>query len=176
MLRVKRKGEKEYFVGRRYGDFSKLYKDLRLELPGKVLPVLPKKNKTSTTATGLFGGGDDSEVSSISSASVQQIANKDAQPNGETGTQSGVSRFLSVREHRRTGSSSSRRSSPRRSVDGADEVCGFLDTGQGFMADTFLERYALPREPEDLSPRLFAYPATKPTDCSYKSHIRLLDV
>ncbi|KAK1777412.1 succinate flavoprotein subunit [Copromyces sp. CBS 386.78] len=116
LLRVKRKGEKEYFVGRRYGDFSKLYKDLRLELPGKVLPVLPKKNKTSTTATGLFGGGDDSEVSSISSASMQ-IVNKDPQPNGETGSAGGVSRFLSVREHRRTGSSSSRRSSPRRSVD-----------------------------------------------------------
>lgn len=96
LLRVKRKGEKEYFVGRRYGDFSKLYKDLRLELPGKVLPVLPKKNKTSTTATGLFGGGDDSEVSSISSVSTQMV-NKDAQPNGESGSAGGISRFLSVR-------------------------------------------------------------------------------
>lgn len=96
MLRVKRKGEKEYFVGRRYGDFSKLYKNLRLELPGKVLPVLPKKNKTSTTATGLFGGGDDSEVSSISSGSTQMVS-KDAQPNGENGSTGGVSRFLSVR-------------------------------------------------------------------------------
>ncbi|CCC08040.1 hypothetical protein SMACR_01604 [Sordaria macrospora] len=137
LLRVKRKGEKEYFVGRRYGDFSKLYKDLRLELPGKVLPVLPKKNKTSTTATGLFGGGDDSEVSSISSASMQ-ITNKDAQPNGESGNAGGVSRFLSVREHRRTGSSSSRRSSPRRSVDATEENVTLFRESQRISLRAFL--------------------------------------
>lgn len=49
LLRVKRKGELEYFVGRRYGDFARLHKKLRLELPGKVLPPLPKKNKTNST-------------------------------------------------------------------------------------------------------------------------------
>jgi hypothetical protein len=71
---VKRKNEPEYYVGRRYGDFSRLYKKLRIELPGKVLPPLPKKNKTDSTASLLISsitGGNDSEVSSISSASTQ---------------------------------------------------------------------------------------------------------
>ncbi len=74
LLRVKRKGELEYFVGRRYGDFSRLYKALRIELPGKVLPPIPKKNKSNSTTSNFLGGiigGGDSEVSSVSSVSTQ---------------------------------------------------------------------------------------------------------
>ncbi|KAK3694832.1 succinate flavoprotein subunit [Podospora appendiculata] len=75
VLRVKRKGGIEHFVGRRYGDFARLHKRLRTELPGKILPPLPKKNKSNTTTSvlGGFGGGNDSEVSSISSVSTQQV-------------------------------------------------------------------------------------------------------
>lgn len=63
----------EYFIGRRYGDFSRLHKNLRLELPGKVLPPLPKKNKSSSTTAGIFGsGGGDSDDDSVSSASTQR--------------------------------------------------------------------------------------------------------
>lgn len=47
----------------------KLQKALRTELPGKILPTVPKKNKQSSTASairnGITGGG--SERSSISS-------------------------------------------------------------------------------------------------------------
>lgn len=61
-------------MARRYGDFHKLHHQLRLELPGKVLPVLPKKNKADSTAPGFsmpqFNGAD-SESSSISSVSTQ---------------------------------------------------------------------------------------------------------
>ncbi|KAH8166042.1 hypothetical protein CIB48_g2207 [Xylaria polymorpha] len=74
LLRVKRKGEIAHFVGRRYGDFANLHKKLRNELPGKVLPPLPKKNKSTTTTSGLFSrttdGADDSDISSVSSAST----------------------------------------------------------------------------------------------------------
>jgi len=73
-MRVKKKGELEYYIGRRYGDFAKLHKKLATELPGKVLPPLPKKNKTSSTSTGLLGTvmgkGDDSDASSVSSVST----------------------------------------------------------------------------------------------------------
>lgn len=63
----------EYFIGRRYGDFSRLHKNLRLELPGKVLPPLPKKNKSSSTTSGIFSsGGGDSDDDSVSSASTQR--------------------------------------------------------------------------------------------------------
>jgi len=73
ILRVKRKGELEFFVARRYSDFGHFHKRLRTELPGKVLPPLPKKNKSNTTTSLLGRSGDDSEVSSISSASTQQV-------------------------------------------------------------------------------------------------------
>lgn len=74
ILRVKRKNELEFFVGRRYGDFARLHKRLRQELPGKVLPPMPKKNKQSSTASnlisGITGGGADSDASSVSSVST----------------------------------------------------------------------------------------------------------
>ncbi|PHH60404.1 hypothetical protein CDD81_1682 [Ophiocordyceps australis] len=79
LLRVKKKGELEHFVGRRYGDFSRLYKNLRTELPGRVLPQLPKKNKSSSTASGILStlgnAGDDSDASSISSTSTRLTVN-----------------------------------------------------------------------------------------------------
>lgn len=77
LLRIKRKGELEFFVSRRYGDFNRLHKRLRLELPGKILPTLPKKNKSDTTTGAGFlsgitgGGGKDDDASSFSSVSTQ---------------------------------------------------------------------------------------------------------
>ncbi|OTA03266.1 hypothetical protein A9Z42_0036840 [Trichoderma parareesei] len=76
ILRIKRKGELEHFVGRRYGDFSRLHRRLRAELPGRVLPALPKKNKSDTRMSGLLpsfsGAGDDSDASSVSSMSTRR--------------------------------------------------------------------------------------------------------
>jgi hypothetical protein len=110
-LRVKRKGELEYFVGRRYGDFARLYKRLRTELPGKVLPPLPKKNKSNSTASNLLGGipgNGESEVSSVSSASTQvTLANGSGDP----------SRMLAVKGHVRSSSAASSRASPIPSTD-----------------------------------------------------------
>jgi hypothetical protein len=62
-----------YFIGRRYGDFSRLHKRLRTELPGKVLPPMPRKNKQSSTASNLISGvmgGNDDDASSVSSVST----------------------------------------------------------------------------------------------------------
>ncbi|KAK7745469.1 hypothetical protein SLS53_002967 [Cytospora paraplurivora] len=112
LLRVKPKGGKEYFIGRRYGDFSRLHKGLRLELPGKVLPPLPKKNKSSSS-TGFFTSGGDSDADSVSSASTQRTL----APSGAAEN----SKRLSVRDalgHKRKGSAaSSARGSPRPSMD-----------------------------------------------------------
>ncbi|KKA30658.1 hypothetical protein TD95_002667 [Thielaviopsis punctulata] len=71
ILRVRRSSDSRvFYVARRYGDFNRLHHHLRHELPGRVLPNLPKKNKTDSVATGLlfFGGNDD--ASSISSVST----------------------------------------------------------------------------------------------------------
>ncbi|AEO53403.1 hypothetical protein MYCTH_2294684 [Thermothelomyces thermophilus ATCC 42464] len=112
LLRVRRKNAPEHYVGRRFGDFARLHKRLRTELPGKVLPPLPQKNKTHSTAPGIIGShsGNESETSSISSASTQ-IPNSPL-PNG-CGHQSDTpQRLLSVRDRR-----SADRISPRNSVD-----------------------------------------------------------
>ncbi|KJZ76725.1 hypothetical protein HIM_04061 [Hirsutella minnesotensis 3608] len=116
LLRIKRKGELEHFVGRRYGDFAKLARNLRTELPGRVLPELPKKNKSSSTATGLLSAlsnGDDSDRSSMSSVSTRMT--------GAPHDTNGASGLLSPTEgkppaiHRRPGSVASARSIRSRS-------------------------------------------------------------
>jgi hypothetical protein len=67
---VKPKEGKEIYVGRRYGDFARLQKSLQTELPGKVLPNLPRKIKSSTTShhLGVGNDDDDSSISSVSTA------------------------------------------------------------------------------------------------------------
>ncbi|OHW95506.1 PX domain-containing protein [Colletotrichum incanum] len=115
IMRIHRKGELEFFIGRRYGDFVRLHKRLRLELPGKVLPTLPKKNKSDTTTSGLFssltgGGTPDSSASSVSSVSTMMT--------GLTPHEKEPSK-LSVLEagHKRAASTTSGRNSPRVSTD-----------------------------------------------------------
>ena len=80
---MKRKNDLEFFIGRRYGDFSRLHKKLRTELPGKVLPTLPRKNKQSSTASNLLGAVrgkvDESDASSVSSMSTMGAAVLDGQ-------------------------------------------------------------------------------------------------
>ena len=77
---MKQAGKPDVFVGRRYGEFVKLHKRLRTELPGKILAPLPRKNKSSTTSSYLgFGGDDDaSSVSSVSTQNTQATAPDDS--------------------------------------------------------------------------------------------------
>lgn len=134
LLRVKKKGDLEYFIGRRYGDFSRLHKNLRIELPGKVLPPLPKKNKSSSTTAGIFGsGGGDSDDDSVSSASTQKTGlnpNNGEDPSNKrlsvrglltkpvTGAHYSTNAFVDALGHKRKGSAaSSIRGSPRPSMD-----------------------------------------------------------
>ena len=70
IIRVKRAGNPDIYVGRRYGEFSRLHKRLKTELPGKVLAPLPRKNKAHTSAL-LSIGGDNDDASSVSSVSTQ---------------------------------------------------------------------------------------------------------
>lgn len=67
LLRVKHNDEREVYVARRFGDFARMHKKLRLELPGKVLPPLPRKNR----AQSIYSGRDDEDTDSVSSLSTQ---------------------------------------------------------------------------------------------------------
>ncbi|KAB8356379.1 hypothetical protein FH972_023963 [Carpinus fangiana] len=77
LIRVKERGQKEHYVARRYGEFSRLHKQLRMELPGKVLPPLPKKNKRHHAS---FGDSSDDDAESISSVSTQDTGVKSLHP------------------------------------------------------------------------------------------------
>ena len=107
MIRVRQAGQPDIYVGRRYGEFSKLHKRLRTELPGRVLAPLPRKNKSHTTSTFLGAGGDD-DASSVSSVSTQNT-----QATGPD--ESSSFRHLMGRGHSRSTSAQSR--SPRASGD-----------------------------------------------------------
>lgn len=109
ILRVKRKGEMAFFIGRRYGDFHRLHKRLRTELPGKVLPPMPRKNKQSSVASNLMSGviGSDDDASSLSSVSTM----------GALGVEPSL-KNLTVQDHRRSASGTSMGvPSPRSSMD-----------------------------------------------------------
>jgi hypothetical protein len=125
---VKRRGELEFFVGRRYGDFSRLHKKLRTELPGKVLPPMPKKNKQSSTTSNLLSAvrrGSDSDASSVSSVSTMGIPPINTSINnlsvrGKSLKFPDLQAILtSPKDHRRSPSSNSfgGRASPRSSID-----------------------------------------------------------
>ncbi|CAG7971501.1 unnamed protein product [Penicillium olsonii] len=72
IIRVSRNGKDEHHVGRRYGEFVKLQKRLSTEMPGKHLPPLPRKNKTSSTS--WWGSTADDDASSLSSLSTQDTS------------------------------------------------------------------------------------------------------
>ncbi|KAI9798402.1 MAG: hypothetical protein M1833_004796 [Piccolia ochrophora] len=104
LLKVTRKGQSDVYVGRRYGDFARLHKRLRRELPGKVLHPLPRKMKGSTGSAFLSSGNGD-DASSVSSVSTQ----------GTTGDETSLRNLLG---HRRGASSTpSVNQSPRDSSD-----------------------------------------------------------
>jgi hypothetical protein len=72
---VRREGKQEYHIGRRYGEFVRLHRRLRTEFPGKHLPPLPRKNKSSTTSSWFGSTDDDNE--SVSSLSTQDASVSD---------------------------------------------------------------------------------------------------
>ncbi|GFP52521.1 hypothetical protein ACSS6W_003406 [Trichoderma asperelloides] len=151
ILRIKRKGELEHFVGRRYGDFSKLHRKLRTELPGRVLPALPKKNKTDTRASGLLtsftsaaNDSDDSSASSISTRRTRQSQNFGGAPSLLTASSAarGPGSIRSARSSR-----SKKGTSPRPSVDG--------QLSPGFVTPNGNKEIVLWRENQRISLRAF---------------------
>lgn len=109
LIRVKQAGKPDIYVGRRYGEFSKLHKRLRSELPGKVLAPLPRKNKSHTTSTFLGMGGDEDDASSVSSVSTQNTTINSPDETGSLRSLMGMgqTRAASVKSNR----------SPRASVE-----------------------------------------------------------
>ena len=116
MIRVKKAGQPEIHVGRRYSDFVKLHKRLRIELPGKVLPPLPRKNRNQSLYSTK---DDDSDADSLSSESIQSVDQPAAAPAAGGGFRSYLPNPFGLVSggHRRTPSKTSPVPSPRASVD-----------------------------------------------------------
>jgi len=111
LIRVKHGEDKELYIGRRYADFVQLHKRIRLELPGKVLPPLPRKNDKDGL---LQSSNDDDDASSISSASTQGPP----PDNYESSSGGGLRSYIFGGGHKRNSSQTSLgRKSPRPSGD-----------------------------------------------------------
>jgi hypothetical protein len=116
LLRVKQHDNTEIHVARRFGDFVKMHKRLRQELPGKVLPPIPRKNKNSS----LFTSADDDDASSMSSISTKEPVSAISEPAQESG---GLRSYLSSwtggssASHKRSPSITPSAASPRPSID-----------------------------------------------------------
>ena len=106
LIRAKDKDKPERFVGRRYGDFVRLLKQLRTEIPGKVLPPLPRKNKTHTShilgSGGGGGGGGDGEESDSSSSTQSGSAPRDSLAPEDGG--GGLRSYIGLSSHKRNSS------------------------------------------------------------------------
>ncbi|KAF2662724.1 hypothetical protein K491DRAFT_584733 [Lophiostoma macrostomum CBS 122681] len=112
LLRVKRADKGDIYVGRRYADFVQLHKRIRLELPGKVLAPLPRKNKKDS----LLKSNADDDASSISSVSTQEAPPDPYEHNNSGG--GGLRSYLFSSHKRNTSTTSLGNSrSPRASID-----------------------------------------------------------
>lgn len=145
LLRVKHKDEKEIYVSRRFGDFVRMHKKLRLELPGRVLPPLPRKNKAQSIYSSR---GDDDDTDSIDSFSTQDttpiskpLVPESAEENGGGGGfRSYLSSWTGGGSHARNASRSSANApSPRASTDGKG-MSPALTPARSSTPDTVLHR------------------------------------
>jgi len=129
---VRQAGKPEIYVGRRYGEFARLHKRLRTELPGKVLAPLPHKNKSSTTSSYLGFGGDD-DASSVSSVSTQNTQ-------GTVPDDTSSHRGLLGYGHSRSASRTSNRS-PRPSLEAPQEKVVLYREDQRVSLRAFLRTF-----------------------------------
>ncbi|KAF3900931.1 Succinate dehydrogenase (Ubiquinone) flavoprotein subunit [Trichophyton interdigitale] len=73
LIRVRQQDGPSIYIGRRFGDFARLHKKLRTELPGKIIPPLPRKNKSSVSSS-FIGSSLDDDASSTSSVNTLEAS------------------------------------------------------------------------------------------------------
>jgi len=136
LIRVRTPAKGNFYIGRRYGEFAKLHQRLRTELPGKVLTPLPRKKKSSTSSAFLsVGGGDDVDVSSISSVSTHETVQTDG--TGSLRNLVGMGRKR-VASRTSLAGKSSRENSPRPSSENDREIVHLYREDQRVSLRAFL--------------------------------------
>ncbi|KAF8472542.1 hypothetical protein BDZ91DRAFT_715245 [Kalaharituber pfeilii] len=91
LIRTKREGKLDVVVGRRYGAFVQLNQQLRDELPGKVLPSVPRKELSSQTAVLSTTASEHDDSSSISSFVTSNSSSSESVQNNRPITSDGPS-------------------------------------------------------------------------------------
>ncbi|KAK6330324.1 hypothetical protein TWF730_004817 [Orbilia blumenaviensis] len=83
LIRSKHEKHGETLVGRRYGAFKQLTRDLKKEFPGKTFPPLPIKTKASSggstgllTPSGAIKDDDSSSISSVSTTASVEVSSR----------------------------------------------------------------------------------------------------
>ena len=154
LLRVKQKDKPEIHVARRFGDFVRMHKKLRQELPGKVLPPLPRKNKSSS----MFTSADDDDASSMSSMSTTAASlapPEQAQEASSGGFRSYLSSWTgggsATPNHKRAPSLTPSSASPRPSMDSSSNLATAATPRSGSPTSA----HTLPREDQRVSLRAF---------------------
>jgi PX domain len=110
LIRAKQAGLDEVFVARTYEEFKRMHKRLRLELPGKIIPPLPRNSTSDQTLT--FADEDSDAESIISNIHLEKADSKPPSPNPSSYNLGGLRAYLpsftgNGGGHRREGSSSS---------------------------------------------------------------------
>ena len=144
-------------VGRRYGDFVRFHKRLRLEFPGKVVPPLPRRNTSNSLMPDLHP--DDNN--SISSGSSQG-----------TYSNEGFRSYLSVNNgHKRHSSGGSIRSfrSPRASIEGSPRPTTLFRETQRVTLRAFL-RHLLQNEQIARSRSMSDFLTSNPIQLNEEEH------
>lgn len=144
ILRVKRKDEREIHVSRRFGDFRRMHKKLRAELPGKVLPPLPHKNRSHSIYPGKKDDDDSDSVDSLSTQDTGTVESP-SEPSSAGGSAGGFRSYLSAWTGGSTTHSRSRNASRNSLSTGADSPRKSIDSPTPSTP-------TLPLTPRDASP------------------------
>jgi PX domain len=111
LIRVKEAGSDEVFVARSYEDFKRMHKRLRVELPGKIIPPLPRHSTSDQTL--IFADEDSDAESILSNIQGEKGDLKPPSPNPSAYNLGGLRAYLpgfaggTGAGHRREGSQSS---------------------------------------------------------------------
>ncbi|KAK1822321.1 hypothetical protein LTR12_003261 [Friedmanniomyces endolithicus] len=160
LLRVKRKDEPEMYVARRFGQFAKMHKRLRVELPGKVLPPLPRKNMAHSIYSGKEEMSDDESVDSFSTQGASTTPTDSVAPEPNSAGGGGLRGYLAswtggstpARHSRDQSRSSLQPGSPRGSLDASPNR--FLKAVSPARTPSEAP-HVLPREDQRVSLRAF---------------------
>lgn len=99
LIRVTETGKGEHYIARQYEDFKRMHKRLRLELPGKILPPLPRHSSNDQVMHGTYDDSDGESMTGSPSLgpaadSNESVNRTDEKPSSSGGYVAGLRSYL----------------------------------------------------------------------------------